>query len=210
MKIGYARISTREQTIKTQTDALKAAGCEQIYQEVASGMKTERPVLDDLLKHLRAGDTLIICKLDRLGRNLSHLLKIVDDLLQRNISMISLNDPIDTTTAHGRLIFSIFGSVAEYERSLISERTKVALRAAREAGKLGGRPRGFAKGWEDKSLMAETLYRAGTVSSTFIAKQLNISKQTVFTYLRHRGVPIRPFNIKRVINVKQPQEVQSA
>lgn len=116
MKFGYARVSTHEQILDLQIDALKAAGCERIYQEKASGSKAERPELMRMLDQLRTGDTVIIWKLDRLGRSLAHLIKLVSDLEDQGVGLLSLNDPIDTTTPQGRLVFRIFASLAEFER----------------------------------------------------------------------------------------------
>ena len=122
MRVGYARVSTKDQNIDLQVDALTNAGCETVFQEVASGAKTARPVLSDMLSRLRSGDVLVIWKLDRLGRSLKHLVTLTNELLERKIGLISLNDPIDTTTPQGRLVFNIFASLAEFERDLIRER----------------------------------------------------------------------------------------
>src|SRR5579862_2580785 len=145
MKIGYARVSTREQNLDMQVFALEDAGCEKIYEEVVSGAKADRPVLNNLIKQLRDGDVIVVWKLDRLGRSLKHLVELVHILMQRNIGLCSLNDPIDTTTPQGRLIFNIFASLAEFERDVIKERTNAGLTAARARGRLGGRPRGIPK-----------------------------------------------------------------
>ena len=143
MKIGYARISTRDQSLSMQTEALKAAGCVKIHEEVASGAKTVRPVLDEIIRNLREGDTVVIWKLDRLGRNLAHLIHLTTVLLEKKVGLISLNDPIDTTTSQGRMIFGIFASLAEFERELIRERTSAGLVSARARGRNGGRPKGM-------------------------------------------------------------------
>ena len=115
MKIGYARISTREQNLNMQVIALEEAGCERIYEEITSGAKSDRPILNNLLNQLRDGDVLVVWKLDRLGRSLKHLVELVQMLMQQNIGLCSLNDPIDTTTSQGRLIFNIFASLAEFD-----------------------------------------------------------------------------------------------
>jgi DNA invertase Pin-like site-specific DNA recombinase len=190
MRVGYARVSTREQNINLQVDALKQAQCEQVFTEVASGANTARPVLDDLLSRLRPGDALVIWKLDRLGRSLKHLVTLTHELLERQVGLVSLNDPIDTTTAQGRLVFNIFASLAEFERDLIRERTQAGLQAARARGRKGGRPRGLSKQAKAKAMAAETLYREGELSVQEICDQLNISKPTLYSYLRHRGVKI--------------------
>lgn len=190
MRVGYARVSTKEQSFNLQVDALKKAGCEQLFTEVASGAKTTRPILDDLLSRLRAGDVLVIWKLDRLGRSLKHLVSLTTELMERQIGLISLNDPIDTTTPQGRLVFNIFASLAEFERDLIRERTQAGLKAARARGRKGGRPGGLPKQAKTKAMAAETLYKEGKLSVQAICDQLNISKPTLYTYLRHRGVKI--------------------
>lgn len=193
MKIGYARVSTRDQNLDLQVDALKAAGCKRIYQDVASGAKTARPALDDLLGQLRAGDVLVIWKLDRMGRSLKHLVELVGSLIERKVGLLSLNDPIDTTSAQGRLVFNLFASLAEFERELIRERTNAGLSAARARGRVGGRPKGLTPQAEATALAAETLYRERKLSVAAIAQKLHLSKSTLYSYLRHRGVEIGPY-----------------
>lgn len=190
MRVGYARVSTKDQSVAMQIDALKAAGCERIYEEVASGARTDRPVLEDLVAHLRAGDVLVIWKLDRLGRSLKHLVTLTNDLLARGVGLISLNDPVDTTTPQGRLVFNIFASLAEFERDLIRERTQSGLKAARTRGRVGGRPKGLSKQARATAMAAETLYREGVLSIQEICEQLGISKPTLYAYLKHRGVEL--------------------
>jgi DNA invertase Pin-like site-specific DNA recombinase len=190
MHVGYARVSTREQTIDLQVDALTQAGCTRVYTEVISGARADRPILAQVLEMLRAGDVLVIWKLDRLGRSLTHLLAIVTDLMTRQVGLKSLNDPIDTTTPQGRLIFNLFASLAEFEREVIRERTQAGLSAARARGRLGGRPKGLPRKAEATAYAAETLYREGRLSAQDIADKLHISKSTLYAYLRARGVPI--------------------
>lgn len=190
MKIGYARVSTRDQKADLQVDALKQAGCERIYQDIASGAKSARPELDKLLANVRAGDAVVIWKLDRLGRSLKHLVELVGELAGRKVGLQSLNDPIDTTHAQGRLVFNLFASLAEFERELIRERTQAGLSAARARGRIGGRPKGLPAKSEATAMAAETLYREGRLSVSAIGEKLNISKSTLYSYLRHRGVDI--------------------
>jgi DNA invertase Pin-like site-specific DNA recombinase len=192
MKIGYARVSTQDQSLALQRDALRQAGCRQIYEEVISGARVERPVLQQLLTHVRAGDVLLIWKLDRLGRSLKHLLEVVTDLEHRGIGFKSLQENIDTTTSSGKLVFHLFGALAEFERDLIRDRTQAGLAAARARGRVGGRPAGLSPAAEATALAAETLYREGTLSIRAIAEKLHIAKSTLYVYLRHRGVPIGP------------------
>jgi DNA invertase Pin-like site-specific DNA recombinase len=188
MKLGYARISTRDQSPDLQIDALKEAGCECIYQDIASGAKSARPELDNLLGHARKGDTIVFWKLDRLGRSLRHLIELVEKLDADGVSLQSLNDPIDTTNAQGRLVFNLFASLAEFERELIRERTQAGLSAARARGRVGGRPKGLSTQAESTAMAAETLYREGRLSVKAIGERLHISKGTLYRYLRHRGV----------------------
>src|SRR5262245_59819689 len=141
MLIGYARISTQDQTLNLQTDALKKAGCSQIFTDTASGVDSERPGLVKTISYLRPGDTLVVWRLDRLGRSLKHLIETIGDLQERGIGFRSIQENIDTTTSGGKLIFHVFGALAEFERDIIRERTKAGLAAARARGKQGGRPR---------------------------------------------------------------------
>lgn len=199
MKIGYARISTRDQSLQLQVDALKAAGCEKIYQEVASGAKTARHVLDDLMTNIRGGDTLIIWKLDRLGRNLVHLRQIVEDLKNKEVSFLSLSERLDTTTPHGMLFFNFFGMIAEFERGVTIERVNAGLKAARARGRLGGRPKGLSEKSQNTAKIAEVLYKTKEISVRDIAKQLNISIKTFYRYLAYRGVEIGESPIKKIV-----------
>jgi DNA invertase Pin-like site-specific DNA recombinase len=188
MRIGYARVSTKDQNLALQEDALKKAGCDKIFTEVVSGSKAARPVLKDLLSRLRKGDVLVIWKLDRLGRSLKHLITLTNELMEQDVDLISLNDPIDTTTQQGRLMFNIFASLAEFERDIIRERTQAGLEAARARGRKGGRPKGLSKKAKATAMAAETLYQEGQLSVQAICNQLGISKPTLYSYLRHRGV----------------------
>ncbi|MBA3506476.1 MAG: recombinase family protein, partial [Betaproteobacteria bacterium] len=140
MDIGYARVSTGEQTLDLQLDALHAAGCGTVYRETASGTKADRPVLEDVLSYLRKGDTLVVWRLDRLGRSLKHLIETVERLEAMGVGFQSVTEAIDTTTSGGKLVFHIFAALAEFERTLIRERTRAGLKAARARGRQGGRP----------------------------------------------------------------------
>src|SRR5438552_825116 len=141
MQIGYARVSTEDQSLALQQDALTEAGCEQIFSDVASGSTTERPGLTEALNFVRSDDTLVVWRMDRLGRSLQHLIQTIHELQDRQISFRSLTENIDTTTSGGKLIFHIFGALAEFERDLIRERTVAGLAAARARGRVGGHPR---------------------------------------------------------------------
>ncbi|GAB3960171.1 recombinase family protein [Spirosoma harenae] len=188
MKIGYARVSTQDQNLDLQLDALQKAGCDKIYSEKASGAKADRPELTKLLDHVREGDTIVVWKLDRLGRSVSNLVELVERWKKQGVGLISLNDPIDTTTAQGVLIFQIFCSLAEYERALIRERTQAGLASARRRGQKLGRPEGLSKEAENKSWIALGLYNEKKLSTREIASQLGISKSTLYVYLKHRGI----------------------
>jgi DNA invertase Pin-like site-specific DNA recombinase len=190
MKIGYVRVSTKDQLLDMQIDALKKAGCEKIHEEIASGAKTARPVLDEIMRNIREEDILMVWKLDRLGRNLSHLIQLTTQLKEKKAGFVSLNDPVDTTTAQGRFAFGMFASLAEFERELIRERTQAGLKSARARGRKGGRPKGLSQTAIDKAAVAEALYKEGSISVKKIAEQLSISKTTLYFYLRQRNVSI--------------------
>jgi len=183
MLIGYVRVSTIEQNVAPQIDQLKQAGCERIFRDKASGAKAERPGLKEALDFLREGDSLVVWRLDRLGRSLKHLLETVSMLEERGIGFRSLQESIDTTTSGGRLIFHIFGALAEFERNLIRERTMAGLRAARARGRIGGRPRKLdAK----KTELAYRLYDEKKYAVKEICQMLGVSKPTLYSYLARR------------------------
>jgi DNA invertase Pin-like site-specific DNA recombinase len=154
MLIGYARVSTQDQTLNLQKDALAQAGCTRIFTDTASGAKTERKGLDEALNYVRTGDTLVVWRLDRLGRSLKDLIATMTELSERGIGFKSLTEQIDTTTSGGKLIFHIFGALAEFERNLIRERTQAGLSAARARGRKGGRPKALR---ERRLSMAQAL-----------------------------------------------------
>lgn len=181
MLIGYARVSTQDQHLELQKDALEKAGCEKIFTDIASGAKTERNGLENALAYLREGDILVVWKLDRLGRSLKHLIEIVNDLSEKNIGFQSLQEKIDTTTSCGKLIFHIFASLAEFERDIIRERTNAGLKAARARGRVGGRPRAM----DDKKInMAKALVKDPNNSIKDICETLNVSRATLYRYLQ--------------------------
>ena len=190
MKYGYARVSTKDQVFDMQIDALKNAGCHKVFYEVAKGAKTDRPEWLKLLNEIQAGDTLVIWKLDRMGRSLQHLIKIVNDLIAKNVDIISLQDPLNTTNAQGRLIFNMFASLAEFEKDLIRERTMAGLKSARARGRMGGRPKGLSEKAKRVACTAEALYTQNELKPNEIAAQLDISKTTLYKYLRVRNVKI--------------------
>ena len=190
MKYGYARVSTKDQNLDMQIDALKKAGCNKVFQEIAKGAKADRPEWTALLNEIQAGDTLVLWKLDRMGRSLPHLIKTVNELISNNIDIISLNDPINVITAQGRFMFNVFASLAEFEKDLIRERTIAGLKSARDRGRMGGRPKGLSEKAKRSACSAEALYKQNELTSTEIAAQLGISKTTLYKYLRVRNVKI--------------------
>jgi len=176
-KIGYARVSTKEQNLDLQLDALERAGCQEIYQEKISSRKAQRPELEHALKALRAGDTLVIWKLDRLGRSLSELIKIVADLKERNVFLESVSDKLDTESAMGKLFFQFMAMMAEYERNVIQERTIDGLTAARARGRRGGRPAKLtAKDYKEIA----ALLKSPEVAVQDVAKRFGVSRQTLY------------------------------
>jgi DNA invertase Pin-like site-specific DNA recombinase len=178
--IGYARVSTNEQNLELQLDALKEAGCRRVFEETASGGSKARPQLHEALNFLRPGDTLVVWKLDRLARSLQHLIETMEELHKRGCGFRSLTEAIDTTTAGGRLIFHIFGALAEFERGIIRERTLAGLEAARARGRKGGRPRLMN---EQSLIVAQALLRDGLLTVSEIAKQVGVSQATLYKYL---------------------------
>jgi DNA invertase Pin-like site-specific DNA recombinase len=179
MLIGYARVSTNEQNLDMQRDALQKEGCAQIYTDAVSGTKAHRPGLEDALSHLRTGDTLVVWRLDRLGRSLRHLIDTVTDLQENGIGFKSITESIDTTTSGGKLVFHIFGALAEFEREIIKERTKAGLQAARARGRKGGRRTALTA---KQIQIAQGLYAAHTPVKE-ICQTLGISRATFYRYV---------------------------
>ncbi|NCF66979.1 MAG: recombinase family protein [Chloroflexi bacterium] len=190
MNIGYARVSTQDQDLSLQLDALNDASCKKIYKEKITGSKKERPQLNELLEQLREGDVVVIWKLDRLARSLKDLVSLVNEIQEKGGALHSLNDQIDTTTPHGKFTFHIFAALAEFERDIIRERTKAGLAAARARGRKGGRPKGLSKKAQHTAIIAEKLYQERELTVKEICEQLSISKGTLYNYLRYRGVNI--------------------
>jgi DNA invertase Pin-like site-specific DNA recombinase len=180
MLIGYARISTTDQTLALQQDALKAAGCMKIFTDTASGSRTDRPGLAEALSFAREGDTLVVWRLDRLGRSLAHLIETVKGLHDLGIHFKSLQEQLDTTSSGGKLVFHFFGALAEFERDLIRERTMAGIAAARARGRQGGRPGlSVEKVWQLRTLAAD---RTNSVGG--ICKTLGISRATFYRYAK--------------------------
>ena len=180
-KIGYARVSTLQQDEALQRDALHAAGVDRIYVDKASGKLESRPALDDLLTQARPGDTVVVWRLDRLGRSLKHLIETVGALEARGVAFVSLTEAIDTSTPGGRLIFHVFGALAEFERDLIRERTLAGLAAARARGRVGGRPTVWTPA---KLSTAKAMHASGDYDVSSIAKVLGVSRASVYRALQ--------------------------
>jgi DNA invertase Pin-like site-specific DNA recombinase len=181
MLIGYARVSTHDQTLHLQQDALDKAGCSKIFTDTASGAQSDRAGLQEALNYVRPGDTLVVWRLDRLGRSLTHLITTITSLQERQIGFKSITENIDTTTSGGKLIFHIFGALAEFERDIIRERTQAGLLAARARGKKGGRPKVLK---DKKVAIAQALYNDKNNSIAEICKTLNISRATLYRYIQ--------------------------
>src|ERR1700732_4777539 len=180
MLLGYARVSTVDQNLALQRDALTEAGCAKIFTEQMSGAVTDRPALHDALEFSRSGDTLIVWKLDRLARSMKQLIETVENLRVRNIGFRSLTEALDTTTPQGRLVFHLFGALAELERGLVRERTFAGEAAARRAGRTGGRP---AKLTDDDLDVATTLLANHDITVAEVAQRVGVSPATLYRYL---------------------------
>ncbi len=185
MLIGYARVSTHDQNLNLQVEALEKTGCDKIYKEIASGGKAERKILSEVLSFLRPGDTLVVWRLDRLGRSLKQLIELINVLKEQEVGFKSIIEAIDTTTPTGQFFFHITGAFAELERNLIRERTMAGLASARARGRLGGRPKAIDG---ETFQMALVLYNGKNITVANICEKFNISKRTFYRYLEeHRA-----------------------
>jgi DNA invertase Pin-like site-specific DNA recombinase len=182
MKIGYARVSTQDQDLALQLDALTKEGCEKVFQEKASGAQRDRPELKAALSYMRKGDTLVVWKLDRLARSMKQLIETIESFQDQGIGLKSLQDPIDTSSPSGKLVFHIFAALAEFERGVIRERTTAGLRAARERGRVGGRPLSLSA----KDLQAaRAMLRDSDITVAAVAKRLNVAASTLYRHIPH-------------------------
>ena len=196
MLIGYARVSTEDQILDLQKQALEKANVGRVYEEQVSGVKTKRPILEECLRSLREGDSLVVWRLDRLGRSVPELIKIMDDLQKRGIGFVSLTEAIDTTTATGKIMFHMLAAFAEFERNLISERTKAGLKAARHRGHKGGR----------KPVMTPAMTKAAkamlsdpTTTMQEVADTLKVSRTAVYNALKREGLPAKAKALKKAV-----------
>jgi len=182
MKIGYARVSTEDQNLDRQLDALKAAGCEKIFQEKITGKSKSRPDLDKMLAMLREGDQVVVVKLDRIGRNTKHLIELSDTFESMGVDFVSLGDSIDTSTATGKMMFTVLAAIAQFEADLNRERTMEGLASARARGRKGGHPKADPK----KVEQALKMYDAKGFSLKEITDATGLSKMTIYRYLDQR------------------------
>ena len=180
MLIGYARVSTLDQSPALQLDALKAAGCDRIFEEKASGAKEDRPQLMRALDHMRPGDVLVVWKLDRLARSIKQLVSLLEDLNRRGIGFRCLAPSIDTTTPEGRLLYTITGAFAQFEREIIQQRTMAGLKAALARGRKGGRPTKMDAG---TLAAAKAMLKDPTISVATVAKRLGVSRATLYNHI---------------------------
>src|SRR5438132_8888765 len=184
MLVGYARVSTSDQTLNLQKDALEKIGCSRIFTDTISGSTTERQGLAATLSYVREGDMLVVWRLDRLGRSLKHLIETITNLNNRKIGFKSIQENIDTTTSGGKLVFHIFGALAEFERDIIRERTNAGLSAARARGRLGGRPKAKSFDTPKKIILAQSIYENRNNTIDEICKTLNVSRATLYRYIK--------------------------
>lgn len=201
IKIGYARVSTFEQNLDLQIDALKKEGCKQIFTDKISGVKSQKPNFEKLLAYAREGDTIVVWKLDRLGRSTVQLIELMEDLKKKGIHLKSLNESIDTTSATGMLFFQFMCILAEHERNIIRERTTAGLSAARARGRTGGRPKGLSEHYQLKAPEVKEMYEKGNRSTEEIRKIFGIKSQpTLYKILEFSGAKIDGFLKSRKSN----------
>jgi DNA invertase Pin-like site-specific DNA recombinase len=184
MRVGYARVSRQDQRLESQRDALSADGCERIFEEKVSSREAERRALREAFEYCREGDVLVVARLDRLGRSLRELIDLVGELEGRGVGFRSLKESLDTTTAGGRLIFHVFGALAEFEREIIRERTMAGLESAKARGRRGGRPRALDEG---KATLARKLKDESNHSVEEICEMLGVGRSTLYRYLSDDG-----------------------
>ncbi len=205
MQIGYARISTHDQNLDLQKDALAASGCEKIFTDVASGAAADRDGLTQAMEQLRTGDVLVVWRLDRLGRSLKHLIETVTTLQARGVGFRSLTEGIETESSGGRLVFHLFACLAEFERSVIRDRTRAGLAAARARGRRGGRPPALTN---DEVALARRMHADPANTAADICRALGVSRATLYRYLKSKPTlpslsTTVPYAVKRSLDVDQ-------
>ena len=184
MKFGYARVSTKDQNLNLQIEALEKAGCEKIFNEKISGSTKNRPELDKMIAHLRKDDVLFVWRLDRLGRSLKNIIDLVLSLSEKGVVIKGISDGVDTSTSSGRLFLNIMASLAEYERELIKERTNAGLQSARARGRTGGRPKGYTKETISKLLIMRSVYKDKSKTPEEVYKPLGLTRATFYRYAK--------------------------
>jgi DNA invertase Pin-like site-specific DNA recombinase len=200
IKLGYARVSTHEQNLDLQTDALKSEGCKQIFTDKVSGVKAKKPNFEKLLEYARQGDTIVVWKLDRLGRSTVQLIGLIEELKEKGIHLKSLNEAIDTSSATGMLFFQFMCILAEHERNIIRERTTAGLTAARARGRTGGRPKGLSEQYQLIAPEVKEMYEKGNRSTEEIRKIFGIKSQpTLYKILQFAETEVSGFIKKRTL-----------
>lgn len=201
MKFGYARVSTKDQNLNLQIEALEKAGCEKIFNEKISGSTKNRPELDKMIAHLRKDDVLFVWRLDRLGRSLKNIIDLVLSLSEKGVVIKGISDGVDTSTSSGRLFLNIMASLAEYERELIKERTNAGLQSARARGRTGGRPKGYTKETIAKLLIMRSVYKDKSKTPEEVYKPLGLTRATFYRYAKildnHTNEEIKKMSIKK-------------
>lgn len=201
MKFGYARVSTKDQNLSLQIEALEKAGCEKIFQEKISGSTKNRPELDKMITHLRKDDILFVWRLDRLGRSLKNIIDLVLSLSEKGVVIKGISDGVDTSTSSGRLFLNIMASLAEYERELIKERTNAGLQSARARGRTGGRPKGYTKETIAKLLIMRSVYKDKSKTPEEVYKPLGLTRATFYRYAKildnHTNEEIKKMSINK-------------
>jgi DNA invertase Pin-like site-specific DNA recombinase len=201
MKIGYARVSTKDQNLDLQIEALEKAGCQNIFKEKMSGAMKSRPELEKMIFHLRKDDELFVWRLDRLGRSLKNIIDLVLSLSEKGVIIKGISDGVDTSTSSGRLFLNIMASLAEYERELIKERTNAGLQSARARGKTGGRPKGYTKETIAKLIIMRSVYKDNSKSPEEIYKPLGLTRATFYRYAKildnHTNEELKRMTIKK-------------
>lgn len=200
MLIGYARVSTAVQNRAMQLDALKRAGCKRIFEDTASGARSDRPEWARLMDTVRKGDVIVVWKLDRAGRSLRHLIDVANDLSARGVGLRSLHENLDTSSSSGKLVFHVFGALAEFERDIIRERSKAGLEAARARGRVGGRRFSLT---EEQTKQLRALYARRELSIAAICATFKISRPSLYNYLRDRPRPGDPESTAKAKTVRK-------